>query len=210
MRHSLSTTRVAALLGVSSQTIANWIDQGQLPAGRTPGGHRRVERADLVAFLTGRGLPVPDELTARRSTVLVVEDDPQVGPWLVLSLTMKRPDLRVLLATDGFQAGELVARERPDLVLLDIYLPGLDGFEVCRRLQAEPATRGITIIAMSAHPAPEVRETVLAAGADAFLPKPVDLARLHRLLAERLPAPFPQPEPEAATAPAGDESPARD
>lgn len=187
MRRFLSTTRVAELLGVSSQTIANWIDQGQLAAGRTPGGHRRVARQDLLAFLDARGLPVPEELVDRRLTLLVVEDDPQVGPWLELRLTMIRPDLRVLLAQDGFQAGEFVARERPDAVLLDIYLPGLDGFEVCRRLQANPATRDIAVIAMSANNTPEVRETILAAGALAFLPKPVDFARLLPLLAERLP-----------------------
>lgn len=188
MTRTLSTTRVAALLGVSSQTVANWIDQGQLRAGRTPGGHRRVTRADLLSFLTERGLPVPDELAEHRPTVLVVEDDPQVGPWLVLRLSMVRPDLRVLLAQDGFQAGELVARERPDAVLLDIFLPGLDGFEVCRRLQADPATRDITVIAMSAHRTPEVRETILAAGAVAFLNKPIDFGRLQSLLAQRVPA----------------------
>ena len=193
MKRSLSTTRVAGLLGVSSQTIANWIDQGQLRAGRTPGGHRRVARADLLAFLSARGLPVPDELAERRPTLLVVEDDPQVGPWLVLRLGMTRPDLRILLAQDGFQAGELVARERPDTALLDIYLPGLDGFEVCRRLKAGVATRDITVIAMSANDTPDVREAILAAGALAFLPKPVDFARLLPLLARCVPPPPGQP-----------------
>jgi excisionase family DNA binding protein len=182
MRRSLSTTQVAAMLGVSSQTIANWIDQGQLSAGRTPGGHRRVQAKDLLAFLTARGLRVPDELAERPHTLLVVEDDPQVGPWLVMRLNSVRPDLRVLLAQDGFRAGELVASERPDTVLLDIYLPGLDGFEVCRRLKARRNTAGITVIAMSANNTPDVRETILEAGAIAFLPKPVDFSRLLAML----------------------------
>lgn len=189
MRRTLSTTRVAAMLGVSAQTIANWIDQGQLRAGRTPGGHRRVDSQDLLAFLAARGLAVPDELVDRRHTVLVVEDDPQVGPWLVLRLTTARPDLRVLLAQDGFRAGELVFSERPDTMLLDIYLPGLDGFEVCRRLKARAETRETTVIAMSANNTPDVRETILAAGAEAFLPKPVDFARLLTLLGQRVPLP---------------------
>jgi excisionase family DNA binding protein len=187
MKRTLSTTRVAALLGVSSQTIANWIDQGRLRAGRTPGGHRRVEAQDLMAFLAARGLPIPDELVDRRHTLLVVEDDPQVGPWLVLRLTTARPDLRVLLAQDGFRAGELVARERPETVLLDIYLPGLDGFEVCRRVKSSPETKDTLVIAMSANNTPDVRDTVLQAGAAAFLPKPVDFARLLALLAQRVP-----------------------
>lgn len=190
MMRALSTTRVAELLGVSAQTIANWIDDGKLPAGRTPGGHRRVSPRDLLAFLAERGLPVPDGLVDRRPTVLVVEDDPQVGPWLVLRLTTVRPDLRVLLAGDGFQAGELVATERPDTVLLDIYLPGLDGYEVCRRVKERSATRDTTVIAMSANDTPEVREAILAAGAAAFLPKPIDFARLLALV--------PQPAGEIA------------
>ncbi len=173
------------MLGVSSQTIANWIDQGQLPAGRTPGGHRRVQAQDLRTFLTARGLRVPDELIARQQTLLVVEDDPQVGPWLVTRLNATRPDLRVLLAQDGFRAGELVAGERPDTVLLDIYLPGIDGFEVCRRLKARRDSAATTVIAMSANNTPEVRETILEAGAIAFLPKPVDFGRLLAMLEQR-------------------------
>jgi excisionase family DNA binding protein len=187
MKRTLSTTRVAMLLGVSGQTIANWIDQGQLRAGRTPGGHRRVEAEDLLTFLQARGLPVPDELVERPLTLLVVEDDPQVGPWLVMRLKSARPDLRVLLAQDGFQAGELVAGERPHTVLLDIYLPGLDGFEVCRRLKARRETAATTVIAMSANNTPDVRETILAAGAIAFLPKPVDFSRLLAMLLQRMP-----------------------
>lgn len=186
MRHMLSTSRVAALLGVSGQTIANWIDQGQLRAGRTPGGHRRIDVQDLLAFLSARGLSIPTELVDRRHTVLVVEDDPQVGPWLVLRLTTVRPDLRVLLAQDGFRAGELVATERPDTVLLDIYLPGLDGFEICQRLRARSESAGSLVIAMSANSTADVREAALASGANAFLPKPVDFARLLALIEQHL------------------------
>jgi two-component system, OmpR family, response regulator len=188
MKRNLSTTQVAELLGVSAQTIANWIDNGRLPAGRTPGGHRRVTAQDLVAFLTASGLPLPAGLVDRRHTVLVVEDDPQVGPWLVLRLTTVRPYLRVLLAQDGFRAGEMVATEKPDTMLLDIYLPGLDGFEVCRRVKERPETRATDVIAMSAHDTPDVREAILAAGATCFLPKPVDFARLLAVLAQRTPA----------------------
>ena len=158
MKNVLSTTQVATMLGVSSQTIANWIDQGQLRAARTPGGHRRVEAADLEEFLAARGMRLPESEPERQHTLLVVEDDPQVGPWLVLQLTTARPDLHVLLAQDGFRAGELVALQRPDTVLLDIYLPG-----------------------------PDVRDTILEAGAIAFLPKPVNLSRLLCAIAEHQP-----------------------
>lgn len=189
MKSALSTTQVAMMLGVTSQTIANWIDQGQLRASRTPGGHRRIDAGDLEDFLTVRGMRMPEEMTARPHSILVVEDDPQVGPWLVMQLTTARPDLRVLLAQDGFSAGELVALNQPDTVLLDIYLPGLDGFEVCRRIKGRPETAGITVIAMSANNTPDVRDTILEAGAVAFLPKPVNLSRLLCAIAEHQPIP---------------------
>jgi excisionase family DNA binding protein len=187
MKKTMSTTQVASLLGVSSQTIANWIDQGQLPAGRTPGGHRRVEAQDLLAFLAARGLPIPEELVDREHTLLVVEDDPQLGPWIVAQLVAARPDLRVLLAQDGFMAGELVAVERPATILLDIYLRGLDGFEVCRRIKSRPETSATNVIAVTAHATPEVCETITEAGALECLPKPVDLAALLGLLAKCMP-----------------------
>lgn len=178
MKNALSTTKVAMMLGVTSQTIANWIDQGQLRASRTPGGHRRIGSGDLEDFLAERGMRIPKATSERPHTILVVEDDPQVGPWLVLQLTTARPELNVLLAQDGFRAGELVALAQPHTVLLDIYLPGLDGFEVCRRLKGRPETAGITVIAMSANDTADVRDTILEAGAVTFLPKPVNLSRL--------------------------------
>ncbi len=187
MKTVLSTTQVATMLGVSAQTIANWIDHGQLRATRTPGGHRRVEAGDLEQFLAASGMRLPEGPAERQHTVLVVEDDPQVGPWLVLQLMTARPDLHVFLAQDGFRAGELVALEQPDTVLLDIYLPGLDGFEVCRRLKARPDSAGTTVIAMSANDTPDVRDTILEAGAAAFLAKPVNFSRLLSLLAVHQP-----------------------
>lgn len=187
MKSNLSTTQVAMMLGVTSQTIANWIDQGQLRASRTPGGHRRIDAADFEDFLTKRGMRMPEEAVEHPHAVLIVEDDPQVGPWLVQQLTTARPDLHVMLAQDGFRAGELVALTQPDTVILDIYLPGLDGFEVCRRLKGRPETAGITVIAMSANDTPDVRDTILEAGAVAFLPKPVNLSRLLCAIAEHQP-----------------------
>jgi len=188
MKNSLTTTKVATMLGVSGQTIANWIDQGILRAERTPGGHRRVTRQDLMAFLAAKNLAIPPELADQQHTLLVVEDDPQVGPWLVAQLIRSRPDLRVLLAQDGFTAGELVARQRPATIILDIYLPGLDGYEVCRRIKASPETAGSVVIAMTGSHSPDVQAEIIAAGAIACLAKPVDVDALLSHLDLRLPA----------------------
>lgn len=189
MNANLTTTMIADMLGVSSQTIANWIDQGRLKASRTPGGHRRVARQDLMAFLAAQSLPIPDELADRDHTVLIVEDDPQLGPWLLSQVALVRPDLRLLLAQDGFAAGELVARECPGVIILDVYLPGQDGFEVCRRIKANPRTAGATVIAVTGHTSSDVHEAIVDAGAETCLTKPVELPTLIALVDDALPAP---------------------
>lgn len=187
MKNSLTTTRIATMLGVSGQTIANWIDQGRLRADRTPGGHRRVSPQDLMAFLAAQRLTIPTDLADQQHTLLVVEDDPQVGPWLVSQLMQARSDLRILLAQDGYTAGELVARERPATIVLDIYLPGIDGYEVCRRIKANPETAASVVIAMTGNHSPDVQAEILAAGAVACLPKPVVLDELLCRLDQCLP-----------------------
>ncbi len=187
MKNSLTTTKVAQMLGVTSQTIANWIDRGKLRAERTVGGHRRVMPQDLMAFLASQGMSIPGELVDCQHTLLVVEDDPQVGPWLVSRIAAARPDLRILLAQDGFTAGELVASERPATVILDIYLPGIDGFEVCRRIKGRIETAGSTVIAVTAHANDDIRDEILEAGAVTCLAKPIDVDVLLTLIHEHLP-----------------------
>jgi CheY-like chemotaxis protein len=89
-----------------------------------------------------------------------------------------RAGFTVLVATDGEQGVAMAAAERPDLILMDLRLPGLDGWEATRRIKAQPETRHIPIIALTAHAMTGDREKALAAGCDDFDTKPVELARL--------------------------------
>jgi CheY-like chemotaxis protein len=103
--------------------------------------------------------------------VLVVDDDPVIRS-LIAECLADEPSVRVAVAPDGHRALELVASERPAVVVLDLLMPRLNGLEVVRRLRADPATRDVRILAMSAS---ERGEHALEAGADAFLSKPFDL-----------------------------------
>ncbi len=87
-------------------------------------------------------------------------------------------DFEVLVAVNGNDALAMVAKERPDLVLMDLNLPDIDGWEVTRRLKADPSTAGIPVIALTAHAMSGDREKALAAGCDEFDTKPVDFDRL--------------------------------
>lgn len=186
MKDTLSTSTVARLLGVAVKSVSNWIDSGDLKAGRTPGGHRRVTKQDLIAFLVRQNLPVPPELASTKPKVLVVDDDEAFGRWLTDELQEAYPNTQVLLAHDGFAAGETVAYARPDAVIVDLRMPGMDGFEVCRRIKGRPETQHVTVIVVSGFLTDELGDQARQAGAQACFGKPVDREALMKELSKVL------------------------
>jgi two-component system phosphate regulon response regulator PhoB len=102
--------------------------------------------------------------------ILVVEDEGYLRG--LIRLALERAGYRVRDVADGEAALEAVARQRPDLILLDIDLPGIDGFAVCQRLKADPATTGIRILMLTAMSEEADRERGLQVGADGYVAKP--------------------------------------
>jgi two-component system cell cycle response regulator DivK len=117
--------------------------------------------------------------------ILYVEDNED--NVYVLKNRLKRAGFDVVVAIDGMQGIALTAIEQPSLVIMDLGLPGLDGWEATRRLKADPATRHIPVIALSAHAMAGDREKALAAGCDDFDTKPVELPRLLEKIRALLP-----------------------
>jgi CheY-like chemotaxis protein len=109
--------------------------------------------------------------------VLYVEDNDDNVYMLKMRLELE-DGFEVLVAGDGAQGLAIAAAERPDLILMDLNLPVVDGWEATRRLKADPGTRGIPIIALTAHAMAGDRERALAASCDEFDTKPIDLERL--------------------------------
>ena len=108
--------------------------------------------------------------------VLYVEDNDDNAYMMRGRLT--RVGFEVVVATDGEQAVAMATTEAPDLILMDLRLPGIDGWEATRRIKAAPATKHIPVIALSAHAMAGDRERTLAAGCDDYDTKPVDFPRL--------------------------------
>src|SRR3546814_2738415 len=104
----------------------------------------------------------------------------------MLSRRLQRKGFEVIIAADGAEAVTMAQTGAPALILMDLSLPVLDGWEATRRLKADPATRGIPVIALTAHAMAGDREAALAAGCDEFETKPVDLARLIGTIERRL------------------------
>jgi excisionase family DNA binding protein len=178
MAKNLSTFAIAEMLHVDPGSVANWIDQKLLKAHRTPGGHRRVATEDLLQFLREHRMPIPSELADLPTRVLVVDDEPPVAQMVARAIRSAHPDYEVLEATDGFSAGTIVATAKPDVVILDLRMPGMDGFEVCRLIKSRDQTRHAEVVAMTAYPSQESETKILECGARVCLHKPLDIDAL--------------------------------
>lgn len=185
---TLSTAQAARLLGVSDQSVANWVDSGDLRAGKTPGGHRRVEPKNLVKFLKRQKLRVPPELLSDGTAMLVVDDEPEVGQSIKKSLKTIHPSWRLSIALNGYSAGEAVATDHPDIVVLNLQMPGMNSVEVCQKIKARRIPRRAVVIAVTALPSPEGKKAAQEAGAAAYLPKPLNLDHLWQTIQKLLPA----------------------
>ena len=179
-----TTFEAAKLCHVSPLSIINWVNASRLPAFRTPGGHRRIRRDDLVRFMRDNGIPIPDDLRdgSGRRRVLVVDDEAPIREVLSEHLTSRTRAYEVATAADGFEAGRLVATFRPDVVLLDLRMPGLDGFQVCRRIKSEPESNAMIVIAMTGYHTPEMEARILECGAIRCVAKPVEPSTLAALI----------------------------
>jgi two-component system, OmpR family, response regulator len=180
-----SALEVADICGVVNQTAINWIKNGFLKAFMTPGGQYRVYAEDLLAFLSSRGMRVPEELAESSdegpdwNRILIVDDDQNINTLLKRYLTRLMPDRTVMQAFDGFEAGKLITEARPGVILLDISLPGIDGHKLCRRIKEDQALGSPIIIAITGLAEDEIEATVLGEGADAFFRKPLDFEKLR-------------------------------
>ena len=170
-----TTHEVSRLLHVNPRSVINWIEQSLLHSYRTPGGHRRIRRDDLLSFLHKHQIPTPESLVEGNFSVLIVDDEQEIVD-IIKAFFKKQGGYEVSSASDGITALIEVGRIKPDLLILDIMIPGVDGVEVCRRIKADSNNR-TAIVAVSG--IGDNEKKVLQAGADAFMAKPIDLDKLH-------------------------------
>jgi excisionase family DNA binding protein len=185
-----SALEVANICGVVNQTAINWIKNGYLKAFTTPGGQYRVYSEDLVEFLHSRGMRMPEELQRVLEeqldvdTILIVDDDRDLNNLVQQYLSKKHPDYEVFQAFDGFEAGRMLAEKKPGLVILDIDLPGVNGHKLASSIKEASGVTKPIIIAVSGLDDPAEQQAMLDEGADAFLPKPLELDSLHAKMIE--------------------------
>ena len=184
-----SALEVANICGVVNQTAINWIKNGHLKAFTTPGGQYRIYAENLLGFLTDRGMRVPPEVEEvanhEKNRLLIVEDDENLSNMLRALIAQRLPEIEIIQAMDGFEAGKTLASQAPSTVLLDMNLPGIDGHRLIKNIRSDASLRESRVIAMSGiEDEVASREEILREGADVFFEKPVDTEMLVSVVEE--------------------------
>lgn len=200
-KQAYGTYEIAKICQVMPSTVGRWIEEGKLPSFTTGGGHRRVWAADLTTFLEAHNIPVPAGLNPTPLSALIVDDDEAMRRTIAKILAAANPGLSIDEAQDGFDAGHKLGRAAPNLVILDLRLPGIDGFKVCRMIQQDANLVRTRVLATTGFDPEDSRERILKAGADDFLAKPFGPEELVAKSAALLKAP-PRTAPRRVAAPA--------
>jgi excisionase family DNA binding protein len=166
VKQNYTPNDVGALLGVHHNTIKNWIKGKNVVAFQTVGGHYRVPRREVVRLIKNRGLSVPDELQGPMGLVYVVDDDELIRRAMDDALSV---DYEVYTFNNGFEALMQIGRLKPDLLVLDIYMPGIDGFAMVRKLRQDDKLANLRVVGMSGKPVSQ--EEARKTGFDEFYEK---------------------------------------
>lgn len=172
----MKTSEAADYLGVSRSSITNWVRQDVLKAASTPGGHYLFSQEQLSDFADERGMVISETVHTEGSfRILAIDDDKEFREFVSEALEVYS-GYELKEAEDGMQGALLVGTWRPDLVIVDLRMPNMNGVEFCRLLKKDKSTDSVKIIISSAYLSPEVRAEVTKLGVDAVLEKPVRLA----------------------------------
>ncbi|MCX7934516.1 MAG: response regulator [Planctomycetota bacterium] len=179
-KEMFSTGELASICHLAKHTIIAAIDRGELRASRTPGGHNRISRQDALEFLRKYQFIGAEE---EKKKILVVDDEPFI---FEIVNHLFDGEASVYHAANGYQAGKLAERERPDLILLDILLPDIDGRDVCRHIREADFGKNCRIIAVTVLQSDVDKETIFKAGFDDYIAKPFRISELREKITNLL------------------------
>jgi len=177
MKTVFTTGEAAKICKVSQQTIIRCFDSGQLKGFRVPGSRfRRIPREQLFNFMRDNGIPT-DALESGKRKVLLGDDDLELVE-LLTDVLERDGRFEVRSVNNGFDAGMMVKDYRPDIIVLDVMLPDINGKEVCQRVRSDKEMDDVRIICISGMVEEDKVSELRAAGADDFMHKPFEVERL--------------------------------
>lgn len=171
-RRPLNVGLIAKICGVSKKTVLNWIYRDALRAYTTYGGHYRIWPGDLKKFLTKAGTDVPFQfIDDRQITFLIVDDDPAFTLLLKEAICSEFENADVITSNNGYEALLLIGERKPQLVIIDLKMPEINGFEVIELLRKRKKDSSMKIVVCSAYIDHEVRERLQKTIVDAIWEK---------------------------------------
>lgn len=183
-----TTGEAAKICKVSQQTIIRCFDSGQLKGFRVPGSRfRRIPRDALISFMRENGIPL-DALENTKHRILIVDDDEELVE-LIRDVLVRDGRFEVRTVNNGFEAGMAVKEYHPDLIVLDIMLPDINGKDVCQVVRSDPNMNDIRIICISGMVEEDRIQELKAVGADDFLHKPFEIEQLVERICQLLDIP---------------------
>jgi len=172
-----TTGEAAKICKVSQQTIIRCFDNGSLKGFRVPGSRfRRIPRDQLFSFMRDNGIPT-DALENGKKKLLIVDDEQDLVE-LMSDAFSRDGRFEIRTANNGFDSGMQVKEFRPDLVVLDVMLPDINGKEVCQRVRSDKTLDSVKIICISGMIEAEKVDDLRLSGADDFMQKPFTVDRL--------------------------------
>lgn len=175
MKKFFTTGDVAKICEISPKTVINYCESGKLSSEKSPvTNYRRIPRDALVAFMEKYNIPVSRADSIEQKSVLVVDDDENFVRLLKKAFNLAEKNVLVKVACDGYEALVEIGKEAPDLVILDVMMPKIDGYEVCKTLRSNPSFKGVKICAISGVSDDDMEKNLLRCGADLFIKKPFE------------------------------------
>jgi excisionase family DNA binding protein len=181
----LSPNEVAKILMISPITLRQWAQKGKIKSHSTLGGHRRFFYSDVFKFAERENITLLQgngEQQLRVNKILIVEDDKSFAQLFETVLSNHNSAWEIHIAYDGFEAGIKTQQLRPDIIFVDLKLPGILGDELCRNIKSNPALSAIRIIGMTGHIKKENIDLFLKAGAETVIEKPLNFELLYKIL----------------------------
>lgn len=194
----LKPSEIAEIAKILPSKVRHYTELGLLRAAAfTDGGFKlydkneTLERLKRISALSEKGMTLDEiklemnrPVTQRR--ILLVEDDRSVIDFYEIVFPNKFPGWEIRFAADGFAAGRILSQWVPDLVILDLMMPGMNGFDVCRDIRKDPTLADVKIIGVTGFYSQEFKDKILQAGANDFLTKPLELDKLYGKIGDLL------------------------
>jgi excisionase family DNA binding protein len=179
----LSPKQVAQMLMVSTESIRLWAEKGVIKATTTVGGHRRFKLDDVRAFAKENDIDLYEHEDSPLK-ILIVDDEKSYAYMLKEVLTVALNEVQIKISLDGFDVATQLLKFVPHIILLDIKMPHLDGFQVCKSIKAGQGSlyADVRVIAISGHASDEEKKQIIKLGAEACLDKPIKTSELLKVI----------------------------